>query len=142
MNSTVQNCNIHLSTLHPYIDQITGEHQHGFKHNRSTSGQIFAVIRLEKKWDYNETAHQLFTEFKKSYDSVRRKLLYSILIEFGILKKLERFIKIFLNETCSNVHRGKQLFNVSYSEWSKSRRCFIAITVQYCFRIHNNFKEK
>ena len=36
---------------------------------------------LEKKWEYNEEVHQLFIDFKKSYDSVRREVLYNILIE-------------------------------------------------------------
>ena len=31
---------------------------------------------------------KLFTDFKKAYDSVRREVLYKILIEFGIPKKL------------------------------------------------------
>jgi hypothetical protein len=30
---------------------------------------------LEKKWEYNGTVHQLFTDFKKAYDSVRREVL-------------------------------------------------------------------
>jgi hypothetical protein len=36
--------------------------------------QIFKVCRmnirqiLEKKWEYNETVHQLFIDFKKAYD--------------------------------------------------------------------------
>jgi len=38
--------------------------------------------------------HQLFIDFKKAYDSVRREALYSILIEFGIPKKLARLIKM------------------------------------------------
>jgi hypothetical protein len=35
---------------------------------------------LEKRWEYNETVHQLFIDFKKVYDSVRREVLYNILI--------------------------------------------------------------
>jgi hypothetical protein len=35
---------------------------------------------LEKKWEYNETVHQLFIDFKKAYGSVRREVLYSIVI--------------------------------------------------------------
>jgi hypothetical protein len=27
-----------------------------------------------KKWEYNEKVHQLFTDFKKAYDSIRRKV--------------------------------------------------------------------
>jgi hypothetical protein len=28
-----------------------------------------------KKWEYNETVHQLFVDFKKAYASVRRGVL-------------------------------------------------------------------
>jgi hypothetical protein len=28
---------------------------------------------LEKKWEYNKAVHQLFIDFKKAYDSGRRK---------------------------------------------------------------------
>jgi isopentenyldiphosphate isomerase len=44
----------------------------------------FIKYILEKKWENNEAVHQLFVEFKKAYDSVRRYVLYYILIEFGI----------------------------------------------------------
>jgi hypothetical protein len=36
-----------------------------------------------EKIEYNETVHQLFIGFKKAYDSVRREVLYNILVEFG-----------------------------------------------------------
>jgi hypothetical protein len=52
---------------------------------------------------------QLFTDFKKDYDSVKREVLYNILIEFGISKKLVRLIKMSLNETYSKVRVGKLL---------------------------------
>jgi hypothetical protein len=58
---------------------------------------------LEKKWDYNCTVHQLFIDFKKAYNSVRREVLYSILIAFGILRKLAGLINMSLNETCSTL---------------------------------------
>ena len=44
---------------------------------------IFCIHKiLEKKWEHNEAEHQLFVDFKKAYDSVRREALYSIHIEF------------------------------------------------------------
>jgi hypothetical protein len=57
--------------------------------DRSTTNHIFYVQQiLEKKWEYNGTVHELFTDFKKAYGSVKRKGLYNILLEFGILKHL------------------------------------------------------
>ena len=56
--------------------------------------------------------HQLFKDFEKAYDSVRRKVLYNILNEFGIPIKLVNFIKMCLNETYSRVRVGKSLSNM------------------------------
>ncbi|KAJ4430983.1 hypothetical protein ANN_19576 [Periplaneta americana] len=61
---------------------------------------------MEKKWEYKGTVHQLFIDFKKAYDSVKREVLYDILIEFRIPKKLVRLIKMCLGETYSRVRIG------------------------------------
>jgi hypothetical protein len=53
--------------------------------------------------------HQLFIDFKKAYDPVEREVLYNILLEFCIPKKLVRLIKTCLNETYSKVHVGTLL---------------------------------
>ena len=53
--------------------------------------------------------HQLFIHFKKAYDSVRREVLYNILIEFGIRMKLVRLIKMCLTEIYSNDGIGVRL---------------------------------
>jgi hypothetical protein len=53
--------------------------------------------------------NQLFLDFKKACVSVRREVLYNILIEFGIPLKLVRLIKMCLNETYSRVRVGKHL---------------------------------
>jgi hypothetical protein len=55
-----------------------------------------------KKWEYNETVHQLFIDFRKAYNSGRRKV-YSILIEFSVPMKVVRLIKMCLNETYSKI---------------------------------------
>jgi hypothetical protein len=48
----------------------------------------------ENKWQYSDAVHQLFINFKKAYDSVRRQVLYNILIEFGVPMVLVRLIKM------------------------------------------------
>jgi hypothetical protein len=68
----------------------------------------YSLLR-EKKWEYNETVHQLFIDYKKAYDSVRREILYNILIAFGVPMKLVRLIKMCLNEMYSKVCIGKHL---------------------------------
>ena len=62
---------------------------------------------LKKKWGSSEPVHQLFIDIKKAYFSVRREVLYKILIEFGIPRKLVRLIKMSLTETYSRVRVGK-----------------------------------
>jgi hypothetical protein len=60
---------------------------------------------------YNETVHHLFiySYFKKTYDSVRKEVLYNILIDLGVPMKLVRLIKMCLSETYSKVRIGKHL---------------------------------
>ncbi|KAJ4432362.1 hypothetical protein ANN_20981 [Periplaneta americana] len=70
-------------------------------YSRSTYVIHFIIIRqiMEKKWEYKGTVHQLFINFKKAYDSIKREVVYDILLEFGIPKKLLRLIKMCLSET-------------------------------------------
>jgi hypothetical protein len=53
--------------------------------------------------------HQLFVDFKKAYNSVRREAMYNILKEFGIPMKLVRLIIMCLNETYSKFGISKLL---------------------------------
>jgi sorting nexin-29 len=102
--------NILLSKLTPYAEEIIGDHQCGFRRNRSATDHIFNVRQiLEKKWEYNEAVPQLFIDFKKACDPVRREVLYNILIEFGIPMKLVRLIKMCVSETYSRVRVGQHL---------------------------------
>jgi hypothetical protein len=55
------------------------------------------------------TVHQLFIDFKKAYGSVRREVLYNILIEFTTPRKLARLIKMCLNETYGKIRIDKHL---------------------------------
>ena len=102
--------NILLSRLIRYAKEIIGDYQCDFRRNRLTIDHIYCIRQiLEKKWEYNEEIHQLFLDFKKAYDSVRREDLSKILLEFGIRRKLVRLIKMSLTETYSRVRVGENV---------------------------------
>ena len=99
-----------LSRLTPYAEEIIGDH----KVDLDATSQLLIIYSafvkyLEKKWDYKEAVNQIFIDFKKAYNSVRREVFYNILVEFGIPKKLVRPIKMCLTETFSIVWVGKNL---------------------------------
>jgi hypothetical protein len=80
-----------------------------FDANRSITDNKFCIRKiLEKNGKYKEVVRQIFIDFEKAYDSVRREI-YHILIEFGVRRKLVRLIKMCLSETYTNVHVGKNL---------------------------------
>ena len=86
--------NILLSRLISYEEEITGESQCWFRRKKSTTNHILYICEiLETKWEYNEAVNRLFVSFKKVYESVTRKVLYNILIEFGIPLKIVGLIK-------------------------------------------------
>jgi len=102
--------NILLSGLIPYAKKIIGDHPCGFRSNRSIIDHVFCIRQIfERKCDYNLEVHQLFIDFKEAYDSVRKEVLYKILIEFGIPRKLVRLIKMSLTGTYSRVRVGKNV---------------------------------
>jgi len=81
--------NILLSRLSVYAEEITGDLHCGFWRNRSATDHIILhLLNTWEEWEYNEAGHELFIDLKKAYDSVRREVLYNILIEFGIPMKL------------------------------------------------------
>jgi len=85
-----------------------------------------------EKLECNGIVHQLFIDFEKAYDSMRRELLDNILTELSISMKLVRLIKVYLNETYSKVCIGKNLSNTfPIQNGLKKRRCFVIIIFNF-----------
>jgi hypothetical protein len=77
----------------------------------------------------DNTVYQLFIDFKKAYDSVRREVLYNVLIEFETPRKLDGLIKTCLNETYSAVRINKIrltgfLLRMAWNREMLYHRCF------------------
>jgi hypothetical protein len=87
--------------------------------NLDATGQLLIIYsaftqHLGKKWEYNAVVHQFFIDFKKTYDSVRREVLYNTMTEFSIPMKLVRLIKICLTETYNRVQADKNFSGMFY----------------------------
>ena len=90
----------------PYANGIIGKYQCDFRRNRSTFDHICSIRQiLEKEWEYNKDVCQLFIDFEKVYDSIKKDTL----IRFGVPKKLVRLIKTCLDVTQSKVRIGNYL---------------------------------
>jgi hypothetical protein len=95
--------------LIPQAEEITGDHQCGFRRKRLISDHIFCINQIleKKKAERNEAVHQLFTDLKKYYESVRSEVLCNILIEYGVPMKLVKLIQMLLSEANSRVRLGR-----------------------------------
>lgn len=81
----MQHLAVKVNSTHRDVEEITGDHQCEFQHSRSSTDHIYCVHQiLERKWEYTEAVQQLFIDFKKDYDSVRRDILYNIISECDI----------------------------------------------------------
>jgi hypothetical protein len=97
-----------ITEAYHYCKLCTKFYQHSSLWVNPYADEIFYIWQiLEKKWEYNHAVQQLFTDFKKAYDSLRREVLYNILAEFGIPRKLVGLIQMCLNKTHSTVRIGK-----------------------------------
>jgi len=128
-----------LSRLIPYVQEIIGDQQCGFRRNRSNIDQKFCNCPIIEK-DGNSTNQwiELFVHFKKAYDSVGGWVLYNILIEFDFTMKLLRLLKMCLNSTYRRVGVGNHLSHMFPIMNGMKKWCFIATSFHLCFRIHHS----
>jgi hypothetical protein len=67
--------NIVLVRIIPYVIEINGDHQCGFRRKRSTTDHILNIRQiLKKRFECIGTVYQIFIDFMKVYDSVKREV--------------------------------------------------------------------
>ena len=96
--------------IQPYVEEILGDYQCGFRKGRSTTDQIFCLrMILGRACEYTVDIHQLYIDYKQAYDTINRAELVEIMKEFGIPMKLVRLVKMTLANTNSKVKIQREL---------------------------------
>ena len=89
------------------LNDITSEHQAGFKKGYSTTDHMFTLLALvQKQFSYKRKLYVAFIDFEKAFDSINRNLLWPILLKNGIKGKLFRCIKTMYNSVKCRVRHG------------------------------------
>lgn len=98
--------------LQEYVEQnnITGEHQAGFKRGYSTIDQMFTLLALiQKQFSFNRKLYVAFIDFEKAFDSINRNLLWPILCKNGIQGKLFKCIRSMYDVVKTRIRCGNTL---------------------------------
>ena len=98
--------------LKPYLKDVIGDYQCGFRPGKSTTDQIFTLRQiLEKTREYQIDTHHLFIDFRQAYDSVKRDELYFAMNHLGIPTKLIKLCRMTLTETRRAVRVARNASN-------------------------------
>ena len=93
-----------LNRISPHLDPILRRNQNGFRKGRSTTPQILALRRLiEELKISNKQAYIVFVDFSKAFDSVNRKAMLHILLNYGIPEEIVNAIAIMYDNPSSFV---------------------------------------
>ena len=105
-----------LNRLQPQAEEIIAEEQAGFRVGRSTTEQIFNLrILCEKYLQHQQNLYHVFIDFKKAFDMVWQKALWTAMRKYNINASIIRAIEN-LYDKAQNVF----LFNGSTGEWFRT----------------------
>ena len=70
--------------IEPYVEEQLGDYQCGFRKGRSSTDQNFCHRKiLERAYENKVDTHQLYIDYKQSYDAINRAELVEVMKEFG-----------------------------------------------------------
>lgn len=93
-----------LNRISPHLDPILRRNQNGFRKGRSTLPQILAIRRIIEELKISKRkASIIFVDFSKAFDSVNRKVMLHILLNYGIPEEIVKAIAIMYDNPTSFV---------------------------------------
>ena len=94
-----------LNSLKPQAKSIIGEEQAGFRSGSSTTEQIFNLrILCERYLQHQQDLDHVFIDFKKAFDRVWHKALWSPMRLYNINANLIQVIENLYNKATSAVY--------------------------------------
>ena len=93
-------------------NNVTGEHQAGFKKNYSTTDHMFTLLAcIQKQFNSNSNRklYAAFIDFEKAFDSINRHFLWSILLKNGLSGKVFNCLKSMYSSVKAKVKSGVKL---------------------------------
>jgi len=102
-----------LQRIKKRTEEILSEAQAGFRANRSTIDQIFALRQMAEKYEeFGKELYVCYIDFRKAFDSVWRKGLWKVMRHYGYPEKIVRILENAYKDTFSAVRVDGEL-----SEW-------------------------
>ena len=94
-----------LNRLKPQAESIIAEEQPGFRSGRSTTEQIFNLrILCERNVQHQQDLYHVFIDFRKAFDRVWHKALWSTMKLYNINANLIQVIENLYNKATSAIY--------------------------------------
>ena len=93
-------------------NNVTGEHQAGFKKNYSTIDHMFTLLACVQKQfnsNSNRKLYVAFIDFEKAFDSINRHILWRVLLKYGLSGKIFNCIRSMYSNVKAKVKSGVKL---------------------------------
>lgn len=93
-----------LNRIRDQVDPTLRNNQAGFRPGRSCAQQIHILRRIMEGFqDYQLPLAVTFIDFKKAFDSINRKVMFSVLRHYGIPEAVVNAISVLYNNSRSTV---------------------------------------
>ena len=121
-----------LNLIHSPIDAILRKNQVDFRTGRSCIQQIHILRRImDGAYSQNIPLFITFVDFKKTFDSIDRAMMFAILRHYGIPDKIFSPNRVLYDQSTFQVNLRGQVSDPRHHHRGATRRCASTISIHY-----------